>query len=262
VYERFPAHDVLSSLLILRNTEKNRGGRLMPRFCVVVSVCAVTHFVSRAHFCGRAGRQNDPRNVRSLSREGSTSCNTVRVQFFLRTATTAAFLLITAAGAGAQESFADIQHLLRPGTTVFVTDDTGTETRGRVVDVGPSSLRVAINGTERDWPAPTVQRLERRGDSVRNGAIAGSVTAGIFGLLGFVAAAGAGGGGEAFPIVPTEQQMITGLALLIGAGAGIGAGIDALIPGRTLVYLKPSSRANLEPWITPNAQGLRLQITF
>src|SRR5262245_16476074 len=93
-----------------------------------------------------------------------------------KVAASAGLLLLTAAPAPAQEPFASAQQILQPGDTVFVTDDGARETRGTVIRVGPSALRLAMNGTETEWTAAAVWRLERRGDSVTDGAARGVVT--------------------------------------------------------------------------------------
>lgn len=176
-------------------------------------------------------------------------------------AVTAGLLLATAMPVTAQDRFVDVQYALRPGDTVFVVDDTGTETRGKVANIGPSALRLVVNGYERDWGAAAVERLERRGDSLKNGAIAGLATGGVFGFLAIVAVS-AGGGGEAFPLVPGNGQIAVLFGAFIGLGAGIGAGIDALVPGRTLLYLRPRNRTSVVPLVTPTAQSIQLRVSF
>lgn len=76
---------------------------------------------------------------------------------------TAALMVLAPASLAAQDSFAYVQYILRPGDTVFVTDEGGAESRGRVIDVGPSALRITLqNGTEREWSEAAVRLLERR----------------------------------------------------------------------------------------------------
>jgi hypothetical protein len=57
-----------------------------------------------------------------------------------RIAVTAGLLLAFAMPVTAQDRFDHVQYALRPGDTVFVVDDTGTETRGKVASIGPSAL--------------------------------------------------------------------------------------------------------------------------
>jgi hypothetical protein len=178
-----------------------------------------------------------------------------------RIAVTAGLLLATAMPVTAQDRFDHVQYALRPGDTVFVIDDTGTEIRGKVAGIGPSALRLIVDGYEREWGAATVERLERRGDSLKNGAITGLATGGIFGFLAIVALS-AGGGGAGFTLVPTNGEIAVLFGAYMGLGAGIGAGIDALVPGRTLVYLRPRNRTSVVPLVTPTAQSIQLRVSF
>lgn len=173
---------------------------------------------------------------------------------------TAGLLLATAMPVTAQDRFDHVQYVLRPGDTVFVVDDTGTETRGKVASIGPSALRLVVDGYERDWGAAAVERLERRGDSLKNGAISGLATGGIFGFLAIVAVS-AGGGGQGF-LVPTNGELAGLFGVYMGLGAGIGAGIDALVPGRTLLYVRPRNRTSVVPLVTPTAQSIQLRVSF
>ena len=176
-----------------------------------------------------------------------------------RIAVTAGLLLAIAMPVSAQDRFDHVQYALRPGDTVFVVDDTGTETRGKVASIGPSALRLIVDGYERDWGAAAVERLERRGDSLKNGAITGLATGGIFGFLAIVALSA--GGGEV-TLVPTNGQIAVIFGAYMGLGAGIGAGIDALVPGRTLLYLRPGNRISVVPLVTPRAQSIQLRVGF
>ena len=170
---------------------------------------------------------------------------------WLTACATIGFLLVNTGPLAAQEPLTYIQDSVRPGATLFVTDDTGTETRGRVVAVGPSALRLMVNGVEREWSAASIQQLERRGDSVKNGTIAGLVTGGAFGT--FVLVAGA-------PYVRDRELII--LLAFMGPGAAIGAGIDALIPGRTLIYRQPAHRVTVAPVVSSTAQAVQLRLSF
>jgi hypothetical protein len=75
-----------------------------------------------------------------------------------RTAAVLGLLLVRALPLAAQEPFAQVQQLLQPGDVVFLTDSTGAETRGRVASVGPSTLRLKVNGVEREWAARRSRR--------------------------------------------------------------------------------------------------------
>ena len=169
---------------------------------------------------------------------------------WLTACVTIGFLLVNTGPLAAQEPLT-YKYSVRPGDTLFVTDDTGTETRGRVVAVEPSALRLMVNGVEREWSAASIQRLERRGDSVKNGTIAGLVTGGAFGTFVLVAAA---------PYVRDRELLI--LLAFMGTGTAIGAGTDALIPGRTLIYRQPARGVTLAPVVGSTAQAVQLRVSF
>lgn len=145
-------------------------------------------------------------------------------------------LVTTPLPASAQTDFASISKRVAPGDTVYVTDGEGRETRGILMKVTPSALRVHVRGSEGEWPSEAVYRLERRGDSVKNGMRRGAIAGAIIGAtLGAVAGATWANSGSG----STALGGALGLGLVgTGFGVGIGAGMDALIPGRTLVYRK------------------------
>ena len=151
-----------------------------------------------------------------------------------RTALAALVVVVTALPARAQQPFADVQHVLRPGDTVYLTDMTNNQIRGRLAWMDASMLRLTVNGTEREWPATAVWRLERRGDSVKDGArrgvLTGAVVGGVLGAIAGATWANSGSGS-------TPLGGALGLGM-VGAGLGLGIGItiDAVVQGRTPVY--------------------------
>jgi hypothetical protein len=100
-----------------------------------------------------------------------------------RISATVALFVVMLLGLVAQEPFTNVQYALHTGDDVFVTDETGLETRGRVTEVQPFTLRLRVNGADRLWRWRDVDRLERRGDSLKNGIIAGLTTGGILGFF-------------------------------------------------------------------------------
>ena len=147
-----------------------------------------------------------------------------------------AVLMTTATPASAQNDFASISKRVAPGDTVYVTDVEGRETQAILMTVTPSALRLHVRGSEGEWPSDAVYQLERRGDSVKNGMRRGAITGAIIGAtLGAIAGATWANSGSG----STPLGGALGLGLVgAGFGVGIGAGMDALIPGRTLVYRK------------------------
>jgi hypothetical protein len=108
---------------------------------------------------------------------------------------------------------------------VWITQaDSGDVVQGRLVSLSRESLAMLTPDNRRvEIPLDRVLRIETTGDSLKNGAAIGAV---VFGGLVAATCASWGGGGECVA------------ASLIDAGLGalIGAGVDAMIAGRTPIY--------------------------
>jgi len=122
------------------------------------------------------------------------------------------------------------------GTTVVVRTRDGQSTKGRVSSLSDTAI-VLEGGRVRSFPAADVVAIEgaREGRAVKQGAMLGVAFGSLFGL-GMAAYAA----DEAF-CAPDER--VTWTDALIGAlalpaiGAGIGAGIGLMVPGKhILVY--------------------------
>jgi len=99
----------------------------------------------------------------------------------------------------------------------------------------------------------------RRADSLRNGALIGLGIGGGLVLVGCLASAESGDAG----------WCVLGAAVYGGIGAGIGVGIDALIPGKKiLAYRAPGAaglshaRLSVAPVVTPRAKGVAVSFAF
>jgi hypothetical protein len=144
-------------------------------------------------------------------------------------------------------------------STVYVVDDTGAETSGRLVHVSAHSLTVAAGGIERQFEATHVRRIDRRGDSVRNGALIGAIAGAVMGLAGagLSDCPGRHPGGHC----PGERAAL--VAVSTGAYAAAGTVIDACHVGRTTVYVADVRGAharrgtNLEHGAHEPAMGLK-----
>ena len=144
-------------------------------------------------------------------------------------------------------AFSDLRARLKPGDRVYVTDTTGKQATGRLVDIGPSAVRVRVEGTERAWAAAEVTELGRRSDSPFMG--------GSFMGLGI---------GVGLAVLPAVAFRETG-PILTGAmfGYGIGVGIDALIRHRVPLYWAPfQQRVSVAPILTREKQGARIAFRF
>jgi len=154
------------------------------------------------------------------------------------------------------------------GRTVIVVDDREQQTRGRVVRLTPDELTVRVNGTSQSFATSRVARVFLAGDSLKNGALIGLVTGAVIG-----AAAGTQSTCGDFwtGVRPCSGSEKAGQALAAGAvfgglGAALGAGIDAMIPGRTLVYQRTQhtsgATTSLMPTIGPSGAGLTMRVSW
>lgn len=122
-------------------------------------------------------------------------------------------------------------------STVHVLDDAGAETSGRVLRLDPDSLVLLVGDTERHFDAAGVRRIDRRGDSLRNGAIIGAIVGVAVGL--FAANLADCPGDDSSGSCPGVRA--AGVLLSTGTYAAIGIGIDALVIGRTTLYEAPAT---------------------
>ena len=147
---------------------------------------------------------------------------------------------------------------VKAGDTVEMTDRTNRRLTGVVQGLGPSALTVKVDGRDQQWALADMRELWRRGDSLKNGALIGAAAGGAAGLIGGMGLAslfenevGAGAG---------PLAAMTALGALGGLAAG--AGIDALITGRTLVYREPGRSVTMLPLVSPGMRGVRLTVRF
>lgn len=120
--------------------------------------------------------------------------------------------------------------------TVFVRDHAGTETKGKLLTMGPDALVLVIDGSERRIPRQEVARIQAR-DGLRNGAIIGA----SFGLASGVLTAGLADCPTGNPSGSCPAFHALMVPMSAGVWAAIGAGIDALIPGRRTIYTDPEN---------------------
>lgn len=133
--------------------------------------------------------------------------------------------------------------------TVFVLDDRGVETRGRLLRLDDESVVVLVGTGQRRFETSRVNRITRRGDSLRNGVIAGAVFGAVMGVMsaGISDCPGRGGcAGFRAAMVPLSTAFY----------AAIGTGIDAMIQGRTVIYQAPTLR------IAPAKDGASIGLTL
>jgi hypothetical protein len=172
--------------------------------------------------------------------------------------------LAVPAAAAAQEpvtSFDQLNTRLKPGDTIWITDTQGREVKGKIQALAPDALTLT-GGGPRTFAASDVSIIrESDDDSLKNGALIGlGVGAGI-GVAACVSFAAIEDGDAAWCAIS--------LGLYSAMGAGVGVGIDALIPARKRVaYRAPGApgtapaRLSFAPVITPRTKGVAVSFAF
>lgn len=174
------------------------------------------------------------------------------------------FVLLYAGGTRveAQEvasSFHQLAVLVKPGDEITVVDVTGRETKGRIWNLSRDALILGTSAGPRQLGEVDVGLIsQRRGDSLKDGAIIGAV-AGMTYIVSLAVLLRDRDGGEV--IIPTAAA---GVVFFAGIGAAAGAGIDALISRRQVIYQKPAgrSRVGVSPVFGHGRRGVALTVKF
>ncbi len=174
------------------------------------------------------------------------------LRLILRTVTALAIVGATATGVSAQVSatFADLPRRLDIGDQVTVWDSQGTRVHGRLLGLTPDQIVVGDARAAVTLAGDRVRQVGRCCDSVKNGALIGGL---VWGTLGFLA-------GLNFA---DRTEVGAGVFLggvFFGLGAGLGAGVDALIRNDVVVYRAHPLQVGLTS-LTPG-RGLTLTVRF
>ena len=122
-------------------------------------------------------------------------------------------------------------------SAVYVRSAGGDEARGQLLRLGPDTLTLLDQGISRDIPLAGITRIDARGDSVKNGAIIGALVLGAY--CAIICTQGVGD--------LTNDQLPYLIGVNIVLGAAIGAGIDAMHVGRTMIYQAGAVTAERRP---------------
>jgi hypothetical protein len=149
---------------------------------------------------------------------------------------------------------AAVEAALIPGTTVWITDFDGMESKARILSLADDVVTITAGDRTRSLRTRDVARVKvRRSDSLLNGALIGAGAAVASGLL------------LCRLTEPWENcRDDIGPMFRIGVvGTGIGIGIDALIRGRKTIYEAPGAPTlHVAPLIGRRAAGMQLSFTF
>jgi hypothetical protein len=177
----------------------------------------------------------------------------------------AVFLLLCAGGTrveaqGVASSFDQLGVLVKPGDTITVVDVTGREAAGRIGKLSRDALILVTEAGLRQFGEAEVAKIrQRRGDSLQNGAIIGAAAGAGYGLAVLALLASTDDGGGPIPI-----GVVTGMVVFTGIGAAAGAGIDALITRRQVIYEKPGGggQVSISPLFLHGRRGVAVSVKF
>ena len=151
--------------------------------------------------------------------------------------------------------FQDLPLLVNLGDRIAVTDDTGRELQGDLVDISPSALSALVAGTRYDLQESqyTVSR-QRRQDSVKNGALLGLLVG-----AGSAAVVLASSDDYIYPV----QWALTPVAMG-GVGLSIGVLVDSMITKSTLIFSKKRSArgVSVAPLLSRDSKGVAISLGF
>jgi hypothetical protein len=173
-------------------------------------------------------------------------------------------ILLLPAPSGAQpvtDTFEQLGSVMRTGDRIFVTDQAGRITEGTLAGLTASSLALLVNGSQRQWGQSEVLEV-RRPDALSNGMQIGAWIGLGMGLAGALAL------GPLFDNERSDDGLRAFLVMgTLGTGIGVvaGAGIDAALNGRILLFRRPSPSVgslHLQPVISRSARGLRVAWRF
>jgi hypothetical protein len=179
----------------------------------------------------------------------------------------ALFVLIFLAAAtpvGAQDtatSFDQLRVLVKPGSTLGVTDITGKKTTGKLLALSGSSLELRVGQTTRTFGESEVQSVtQRRHASFGTGAKWGFFIGASLGAL-----AGVGAAAEGYTAGESVGWAFLGAGLYGTLGAGVGVGVSGLVHGSHVVYAgRPASstKVALSPILFNGRKGASLSLRF
>ena len=143
-------------------------------------------------------------------------------------------------------------------STIYVLDNNGVTTSGRLLRFEPDAVVMLVDGADWRIESKRVRRIERQGDSLRNGAVTGAVVGGILGGLS-AAVTDCPGSGSGCP-----AYRILGPLLSAAFYSAVGTGIDALVRGRTTLYVAadPSTSAGASLLSGHSRLGSGVQVSF
>jgi hypothetical protein len=164
------------------------------------------------------------------------------------------------AAQGVASSFDQLSVLVKAGDKITVVDPAGRETAGRIGLLSRDRLTLVTPAGPRELSeADVLQIRQRRGDSLKNGALIGAAV-GAGGSLALLAIANHHLSGS--DVIPAGH--VSAMVFLPGLGAAAGVGIDALITRQHVIYRTPPSgpRFSVSPLLVPGRRGAAVTVRF
>lgn len=159
----------------------------------------------------------------------------------------------TVAGAQDQHSFGELARLVASGDRVAVTLRDGDEHSGEIVDVTTSAVSLLIEGDNYVFEEQDVSAVYkwRRDDPVLEGFLFGLGVGAVFGATAFR---------RTYDVARPWMYF----SILAGAGGALGAGVDALLPGRQLIYQSDGAPGSLHvaPVVGEGRRGISFSLCF
>jgi len=176
-------------------------------------------------------------------------------------------LLLAASTVHAQNVPQTFDRLPMNEPEVYVVPNAGAEVRGRLIAFDQDSIALWANGARRTFLREDVRRIYRRGDSVMNGVRVGMIV-GLVASVGLSVAASFDACDDITNEITIGCIGLVNVAMVsviapagIGLGMVVGATIDSLHRGRTLIYQRPAGLAiGLAPIVSRERQGLSVSI--
>ena len=119
------------------------------------------------------------------------------------------------------------------GNDIIVIDDSGRETKGELLRFTPENLTLAVKGREVAFDRQHVAAVYERTNGVKKGMILGLLSGPALGLAAAIT-------GDA------DALVVLGAVVFSAIGFGVGTAVDAMIPGKRLVYERAGGPDNFD----------------